>query len=70
MNLETYLRKHRLSQREFAELVGCTQPRICQLLAGDRPSFSLAVKIALATGGDVRFDDWLPARERKKARGA
>jgi DNA-binding transcriptional regulator YdaS (Cro superfamily) len=64
MNLKTYLRKHKLSQSEFARQVGVTQGAVWQWLEGkQRISAEKALLIEGATGGvvsrqELRADLW------------
>lgn len=58
MNLSTYLIERKLTQQMFAELVGCSQGRVSQLLAGNLPSLDLAQRIAAVTNGAVGVADW------------
>ncbi|MCB5412161.1 helix-turn-helix domain-containing protein [Pseudogemmobacter faecipullorum] len=60
-HLATYLNKHRLAQRSFAERVGCSPSFLSDLLAGRRvPGLSLAVRMERATGGEVKAVHWVP----------
>lgn len=53
MKLSAWLTNSRTSQSELARLLGITQGRVSQLVAGAQPSLELAVKIAAATGNQV-----------------
>lgn len=51
-----YRTEHRLSQREFAAMVGLVQPQIARLeKAEHRPSFDTIAKLTRATGLTFRF---------------
>ena len=58
MKLSAWLEQSRTSQSDLARLLGVTQGRISQLVAGAKPSLELAVKIAAATDQQVRPQDF------------
>ncbi|MFO0992450.1 MAG: 3,4-dihydroxy-2-butanone-4-phosphate synthase [Hyphomicrobiales bacterium] len=58
MKLSAWLDQSRTSQSDLARLLGVTQGRISQLVAGAKPSLELAVKIAAATDHQVRPQDF------------
>ncbi|MBL8894470.1 MAG: 3,4-dihydroxy-2-butanone-4-phosphate synthase [Rhizobiales bacterium] len=58
MKLSAWLDQSRTSQSDLARLLGVTQGRISQLVAGAKPSLELAVKIATATDQQVRPQDF------------
>jgi len=58
MKLSAWLTNSRTSQSELARLLGITQGRVSQLVAGAQPSLELAVKIAAATGNQVNPRDF------------
>jgi 3,4-dihydroxy 2-butanone 4-phosphate synthase/GTP cyclohydrolase II len=58
MKLEDWLERNRTSQSDFARILGVTQGRISQIVAGASPSLELAVRIAAATGQQVRPQDF------------
>lgn len=58
MKLSTWLDENRSSQSDFARLLGVSQGRISQIVAGARPSLELAVKIAALTDQQVRPQDF------------
>jgi len=61
MKLIDYLKESGLKQEDFAALVGVTQGRISQLVAGDSPSLPLALRIFDETKGRVGLSDWQTA---------
>jgi len=58
MKLSTWLEQSGTSQSELARLLGVTQGRISQIVAGARPSLELAVRIAAITGKRVQPQDF------------
>lgn len=58
MKLLDWLETSQTSQSALARLLGVTQGRISQLVAGETPSLDLAIKISQATGGKVRPQDF------------
>jgi len=59
MTLDAYLRKHGISEREFAALVYVSQAQIHRLRKGNTwPSRPLVIRIANATGGLVTANDF------------
>ncbi len=59
-NLAQYLKKKKLRQYQFAELVGVKQSFVSRLKAGHvMPSLELAVKIERATKGAVKAVSWV-----------
>jgi transcriptional regulator with XRE-family HTH domain len=58
MTLDTYLKRHGITQREFAERIGCEQPTITRFIAGRIPSPDLMRKIADETSGEVTPNDF------------
>jgi 3,4-dihydroxy 2-butanone 4-phosphate synthase/GTP cyclohydrolase II len=71
MQFSTWFAKQQqdgLTQWRFAKEVGVSQGRIAQILGGDVPSMSLAIRIKEATGGKVTPNDFLGwGRERARA---
>lgn len=69
MRLDQYLKQHGITQREFAEAIGCEQPTVARFVNGDRiPSVDLMRAIAEHTGGTVMPNDFFgieshPTRE-------
>lgn len=59
-DLGTYLKNHGIRQADFAAAIGATQATVSKLIAGGRPSLSLAVSIERATGGAVAASSWIP----------
>lgn len=73
MRLSEYLKETKLTQEEFAALVGVTRPFITNILNGKRnPSIQLAIRIDEVTNGKVPLKDLLhpeaPSRLKKKER--
>lgn len=58
MKLAAWLTQSRTSQSALARELGISQGRISQIIAGETPSFDLAMKISKATGGRVRPEDF------------
>jgi 3,4-dihydroxy 2-butanone 4-phosphate synthase/GTP cyclohydrolase II len=58
MRLSEWLINSGKSQSELARTLGITQGRVSQIIAGAQPSLELAIKIAAATGGEVRPQDF------------
>ena len=40
----------RIKKRDLAKDVGCSAPRISQIVSGDEPSLALAARLSKATG--------------------
>ena len=58
MKLSEYLKKHKLTQEEFAKMVGVARPYITTIISGNRsPSPALINKIQDVTKKEVSFDD-------------
>lgn len=59
MNLDTYLKSTRTSQRAFAEKVGLSASFVNEMLQGTKePGLDTAQKIAAATDGAVPLSAW------------
>lgn len=58
MRLSDWLANNGKSQTELARVLGITQGRVSQIIAGAQPSLELAVKIAAVTNGQVRPQDF------------
>jgi transcriptional regulator with XRE-family HTH domain len=59
MKLSDYLEKERISQSEFAELIGSTPTTISRLAHGTQnPSWTTMLKITQATKGKVKPNDF------------
>lgn len=57
--LRTFLASESMSQRDFAEKVGCKQSIISRIVSGTvRPGIDLACQIQLATGDKLGPADW------------
>ena len=58
MRLSEYLKKHKLTQKDFAEKVGVARPQITRIISKKRnPSPHLMKKIEEATEGEVTMQD-------------
>ena len=61
MNLKEYIANRKLSQVEFAQLLGVTQGAVWQWIAGKKPvSAESCIAIERATAGEVRCEDLRP----------
>lgn len=61
--LAAYFKLHPSRRKaEFARILGVTPGRVSQLCCKDTPSLALALRIADATHGAVRPEDWLPRK--------
>jgi 3,4-dihydroxy 2-butanone 4-phosphate synthase/GTP cyclohydrolase II len=58
MKLSEWLSNSDTSQSELARLLGITQGRVSQLVAGAQPSLELAMRIAGVTGNQVKPQDF------------
>src|SRR5438874_8791338 len=58
MKLAEWLANSGTSQSEMGRLLGITQGRVSQLVAGAQPSLDLAVRIAAVTQNQVRPQDF------------
>jgi DNA-binding transcriptional regulator YdaS (Cro superfamily) len=66
--LEQYLTSHDMSQRDFAKLVGVSEPLVCQWRSGQRkPNLDNAFAIERATKGAIKASSWMTPRNRKTA---
>ncbi len=57
MTLKEYLDRWGIRQKDFAVSIGVSAARVCQIVHGWTPSFSLAMKIERATDGRVKVQD-------------
>jgi len=63
VKLKTWLKKNKMTQAQFAKLVGCDQPHVSDLMNGKvTPGVRTIIKIAEATDNDVTYDDWIKER--------
>ncbi len=67
MKLSQWLNAEGKTQSELAELLGVTQGRVSQLVAGGAPSLDLAVKIEKLSHGKVRVEDFAGLESAKEA---
>jgi 3,4-dihydroxy 2-butanone 4-phosphate synthase/GTP cyclohydrolase II len=58
MKLSTWLAQSNTSQTALSRRLGISQGRISQIIAGETPSFDLAMKISKATAGRVQPGDF------------
>ena len=59
MTLHSYLTGAKISQADFAALVGVKQPTVNRWVNGARPSWEAAAKIEQATSGKVPVGVWV-----------
>lgn len=60
MTLSDYIAAHRMTQDEFAELIGVTQPSVGRWIAGERmPRPDTLRRIAELTAGAVTANDFM-----------
>ena len=68
MVLYSYLKKHGLTQREFADKIGCSQSLVSQWISGEtKITGQWAVAIERATERDVKRQELLPELYRGMA---
>ena len=59
MQLYKYLIHHNISQSEFADKIGVSQPTLSRYVNGDTlPSVVIGSRIEAATSGEVACGDW------------
>ena len=64
MTLTEFLKKHKITQQQFAEIVKCRQGTVSRLCRGStRPSLRLAHRIEVATGGKIPATSWVDCAE-------
>lgn len=74
MKLHDYLTLKGITDEAFGRKIGCSQSQVSRIKRGvSKPSLGLIERIALATGGAVRANDFMalplsPKRQRKEAR--
>ena len=67
MLLSDYLKKHSLTQSQFAEKVNVAQPHIARIISGSRrPSIELLKRIEIETDGEVTLDDLIELLNKKR----
>jgi DNA-binding transcriptional regulator YdaS (Cro superfamily) len=65
-----YMKRHRLSQKEFGKRVGTSQSMVSQWLTGRRPiGAERAVAIERRTKGEISCEDLLPNVFRRRLKG-
>ncbi len=67
MTLKEYLDRWGIRQKDFAARIGVSAARVCQIVHGWTPSFSLAMKIERATDGRVKVQDMAKEVSRNAA---
>lgn len=68
MVLDGYLKKHGITQREFADRIGCSQSLVSQWITGEtKLTGEWAVKIERETEREVLRQDLLPELYRGMA---
>jgi predicted transcriptional regulator len=68
MKLADYLSDRKISQAEFAHLIGATQAAISRYCDHKRmPRTEHLIRIRKVTGGTVTADDFLPALRRRSS---
>lgn len=61
MVLEAYLKKHGITQKQFAARLGCSQSLVSQWITGETEmTGERAIKIERVTNREVRRQDLLP----------
>jgi len=58
MTLDAYLKQHRITHRDFEEMIGCEQPTVSRFVAGRIPSPELMRLISEKTRGEVTPNDF------------
>ena len=58
ITLSSYLKDAKISQVQFAKIIGVKQPTVHRWLNGARPSWDAAFKIQKATKGKVSIGVW------------
>lgn len=59
--IDRYIKRHGLSQKQFADRLGITQSAVSQWIQGDTGVRNdIAVKIVRLTGGEVSLSDLYP----------
>lgn len=56
--LGRYLSEHGITQAQFAEQIGCTQPAVARYVGGRVPEAPILKRIVEATGGEVQPNDF------------
>ena len=67
MDIAAYLKKHGLTQKQFADKIGCTQGAVSQWLLGAQPSAERAVEIEKKTDGQIQRHELRPDLFAKQA---
>lgn len=63
MTLAAWLKQQKMTQAQFAKLIGSDQGHVSDLVRGKlRPRANNIARIEKATKGAVRFDDWLKGK--------
>jgi len=60
MNIENWIKKEGMTQKDFADAIGITPPSLSSMLVhGTRPALLTAIKIFKYTNGEVSYEDIL-----------
>lgn len=68
MDIRAYLEKNGMTQREFGALIGVTQSRVSQWLAGETIEAERAIAIEEKTDGAIRRHELRPDLFDKRPR--
>lgn len=67
MDLAEYLFKKKIKRKDFAKIVGCTEAALSYICKRERtPNLLLAVRIVMASKGEVNFHELLTEEQEKK----
>lgn len=67
MQLDYYLWKYKIKQKDFAKTIGVSPACLIQIIKKNvNTRISIAIKIVIATGGKVSFVDLLRDKELKE----
>lgn len=65
MQLREYLKKEKITQEQFAEMIGVTQGIVTRWCRGAIPRIELMTKILVATQGKVTANDFYYGKKEK-----
>jgi transcriptional regulator with XRE-family HTH domain len=67
LHLKAWLQRKGMTQKAFAKLIRTDQPHVSELVNRKlRPSLGTIDRIAVATKGEVVFDDWMKPFKKVK----
>lgn len=67
MKLKAWLKKNKMTQAQFAKLVGCDQPHVSDLVNGKvTPMLQLVAYIHRETKGAVQYEDWIKPKTKER----